>query len=122
MNIIQFGFNVPQGESCEVTVDAMEGIESFVRIILGVNSGGEGMACQIEFFTDTGNLKIVGLSSVSSYGACVLACGAGILVKEILDCWRSGAKTKKKMIECLKKKGKVLKGEIAACAIACLAS
>ncbi len=77
----------------------------------------------ISFNPATDLMELSGMSlSLANYTSCLVACGLGHLVSDILDCRRQGNKTVKKLIDCLKKKGHHLSLNLINCAVACLAS
>jgi hypothetical protein len=60
--------------------------------------------------------------SVANYTNCLVACGLGHLVSEILDCRRRGHTSVVDLIDCLMKKGYRLSLNLINCAVGCLAS
>jgi hypothetical protein len=77
----------------------------------------------ITFDPSNDSLQISGMSlSVVGYTSCLVACGLGHLVSDILGCRRRGHKTAKDLIACLKKKGHRLSLNLINCAVSCIAA
>jgi hypothetical protein len=93
---------------------------SLLKVTLEADGDPVGV---ITFDPSNDTLQIAGMSlSVAGYTACLVACGLGHLVSDILDCRRRGNTTVKKLIDCLKKKGHRLSLNLINCAVSCLAA
>lgn len=77
----------------------------------------------ITFDPSNDTLQISGMNfSVAGYTTCLVTCGLGHLVSDILDCRKRGHTSAKNLIACLKRKGHGLSRELINCAISCLSA
>lgn len=71
--------------------------------------------------TNTGRIELSTPSfGVATYSTCLVACGLGHIVQDVIDCLKAGNKTPKSLISCLKAKGHALSAKLANSAIACI--
>jgi len=88
------------------------------RVMRGDKKEGD---VKLNFDLEGGTIHITGLEIVvTPYVLCLLTCGLGHIVQEILDCWRKGNRTARKLLACLKKKGIAITLSLVECSISCL--
>lgn len=125
MEILQFEAVGPKQEKYFVKVDAEESSDERAVIVRYTIAGGERRpaVANINFNLQSGEVLMTGLDPATTvYLACLISCGLGHLVEEILECWRRGHRTPRRMLDCLLDKGHSITPKLVNCSISCLSS
>jgi hypothetical protein len=121
MEILEIKTFNDDGGSLSIKVTAEEEIKlentGVVKVTLVINNQSAGT---ITFDPTNDLIQLSGLSgSVANYTTCLVACGLGHLVSDILDCRRRGKTNAAELIACLKKKAHRLSLNLINCAVGC---
>lgn len=111
--------------SIKVTAEENEVLQDGMNIhVLDVVLLVDGNNVGVILFNPTNDtINVSGLSlSVAGYVGCLVACGLGHIVSDILDCRRRGKTSVTDLISCMKKKGHRLSLNLINCAVACLSA
>ncbi len=113
------------GNSLSIKVTAEEDTRSDGTVVvpfLKVTLEADGVLVgEIKFDPTKNKLILSGMAlSGSGYTSCLVACGLGHLVSDILDCRHRGKTSVTDLIACLKNKGHRLTLKLVNCAVACL--
>lgn len=125
MQLLQFEAIGPERETYMVEVEMVETTdERGVDIRYAVVRQGElPVIARVYFDTREGVVHMSGLEIVvTGYVACLLACGLGHIVQELLECWRAGRRSPKQLLACLRDKGVKLTPSLVNCSVSCLAA
>lgn len=123
MKIAQFMAQGPRGQAYEVTVDALtRGPSVEVEYVIFTLITKERGGVTITFNPGENTAQAVALdSTVSGYALCLIGCGVGHIVEQILDCRRQGHTAPRSLLVCLASKGIDVTQKLVACAASCLA-
>jgi hypothetical protein len=93
--------------------------EKQLQVTLQVNLKAEKATITFVLDLDVqGRMIIEGLPGTSTFLNCVIACAVGVLVADIMDCWKKD-KTVKGLLQCLKSKGYSISASVAGCIASC---
>lgn len=123
MQLLQFETTGPDGETYLIEVDMVEtSDERAVDIRYAVvHEGHLPVIASVYFDTREGVIHLSGLEiAVTGYMACLIACGLGHIMQEVLQCWRAGKRSPKQLLACLRDKGVDLTPSLVNCSVSCL--
>jgi hypothetical protein len=123
MELLQFEAVGPEQERYLVKVDVEETTdERAVDITYSIRRREERPTiAKINFDLREGVVHMTGLEvALTGYLACLVTCGLGHLVEEILDCWRKGHRSPRQLLKCLRDKGISITHKLLNCSVACL--
>ncbi len=128
MDIIQFTTEDKAHKPYTITVSGeppTNDSKSKVSLKYSIQGKDHTVALDVGFDTVLGELTASGLAIPKllddPYLICLAKCGLSHLVDEVLDCWKNGARTPKKLWKCLQNKGAKIGLGIAGCALKCAA-
>ena len=123
MQIAQFVTMGPDNEEYFVRLEADEtDNEREVDVTYSIARKSEEVAmAKVNFDLQNGAIQMTGLEvALTGYLACLITCGLGHIIQELLDCWRKGHRTPRALLACLKAKGISSTPNLVNCSIACL--
>jgi len=104
----------------ELSAERPKNTELLTLIYSVAQANRKPVSVRIEANTAEGTLKMVGLETVvTGYIACLLMCGLGHIIQEILDCLRRGHRKPLDLLKCLRKKGVDVGIGLLRCAVSC---
>lgn len=123
MQLLQFEATGPDNEPYQVEVDIVETPDERavdIRYTL-VREGHLPVIGRVYFDTREGVIHLSGLEiAVTGYMACLIACGLGHIMEEVLQCWRAGKRSPKLLLACLRDRGVDLTPRLVNCSVSCL--
>jgi hypothetical protein len=125
MQLLQFETAGPDNEAYLVEIDMVETSDERavdIRYTI-VREGHLPVIARVYFDTREGVIHLSGLEiAVTGYIPCLIACGLGHIMQEVLQCWRAGRRSPKQLLACLRDKGVDLTPGLVNCSVSCLAA
>ena len=117
-------FSVPTHEHGPVEIRASGEAINEKQFLLTLQVETRQDKALLEFMLDfgvPGRMEIAGLPGTSPLLNCIVSCAVGVLVTDIMECWKKH-KTPKAMLQCLKAKGSSIASGVAGCIATCALS
>lgn len=122
MLLAKFTTFSPESEEYSIEVKAQQLGENSVGIEYSISRNNEPVVSPIvNFDLRSGSIHMTGLEiGIPAYVACLVTCGLGNIVQEILECWTQGHRNPRDMLTCLKAKRISITPMLINCSIGCL--